>query len=160
MCWLYKVMIDLQIRLLLSHTNIAIGKEKTLGRAAVCPVIHVSLGSRFESSWFVCVFVLWALQRRMLGLFPPLLVRMLPKISRSRRDVSLEAMRKIQKTPELIKTISKWPFQSFIAHGFSFSLLIIENEALVWTESYLKQNRNRNYELVTKNRLELPSLGN
>ncbi len=92
--------------------------------------------------------------------FSPVLVHMLPKISRSQHDVSLEAMRKIQKTPELIKTISKWPFQSFIAHGFSFSSLIIENVALVWTESYSKQNQNLNYELVTKNRLELPSLGN
>lgn len=66
------------------------------------------------------------------GLFSPL-VRMLLKISRSQRDVSLEAMQKIQKTPELIKPISKLPFKICIVHGFSFSLLIIEKVPFILT---------------------------
>lgn len=95
MCLLYKVMIDLQISLLLSHTNIAIGKEKTLGRAAVCPLFMCPWGlglSRVDL--YACLFS--ELCRGECWAFFSALVRMLLKISRSRRDVSLEAMQKMQ----------------------------------------------------------------
>lgn len=96
MCLLYKVMIDLQIRLLLSHTNIAKGKEKTLGRAAVCMGFMCPWGlglSRVDL--YACLFS--ELCRGECWAFFSPLVHMLLKISRSQRDVSLEARQKIQK---------------------------------------------------------------